>query len=96
MHEHFLNGKDGPVESVEFRSPKPKVGTGTVFKYTSDHISGIGVFKIEDILYCPGQVLPLRGNKLDVLNHASIVHHFPAVCQPLIECKSLALYDFHN
>ena len=76
--QHFLNEKDGSMESVEFRCLKPNVGTGTVSKDTSDHLPGIGVFKTEDI-YDPVQVLPLRGEKLYVLNYASIVHHFQAL-----------------
>ena len=77
--QRFLNQKDGQVELDEFRCFKPKVGTGTVSKDTPDHLPGTGVFKIEDIIYGPVQVLALRGNKLDVLNYASIVHHFQAV-----------------
>ena len=56
--QHFLNEKDRPVESIEFRCLKPKVGTGTVFEDTSYHLPGIGMFKIEDIIYGPVQVLP--------------------------------------
>ena len=58
------------VESVEFRCLKLDA---------PDQLLDIGVFKIENNIYGPVQVLPLRSNKLDVLNYASIVHHFPAV-----------------
>ena len=60
--QSFRNEKDGPVESVELKCLKPKEHIETVFKDTPDHLPGVGVFKIEDIIreYGPVQVLPLR------------------------------------
>ena len=48
----FLNDVNGPIESVEFRCLKPKV-----FEDTPCHLPDIGVFKTEDIIYGPVQVI---------------------------------------
>ena len=47
---------------------KPQVGLSTVMEDTPDHLPDIGIFKIQDVVDGPLEVLPLRRKKWDELH----------------------------
>jgi hypothetical protein len=72
----LLVDENGPVESIEFRCLKPKVGSGTVIDDTPLHLPDISLFSLSDIIYGPLEVIPLKGQKFNVPLYPAVVEQF--------------------
>ena len=75
----FLLDEEGPVDSLEIRCMKPKVGSGTVLEDTPAHCPDLSFFQLTDVIYGPLGVVPLKGNKFDVPKYNNVVEHFNIV-----------------
>ena len=75
----FLHDAEGPVDSIEIRCLKPKTGSGTILDDTPSHSPDISTFQLTDVIYGPLNVVPVKGNKFDVLEYEDLVEHFNVV-----------------
>ena len=64
----FLADENGPVDCIEMRCLKPKVGSVTILHNTTLHLPDITSFPLCDIIYGLLEVVPLKGKN-------SIFHH---------------------
>ena len=51
---------------IEMRCLKPRIGLSTFMEETTDHLLDMGIFKIQDDIDSPSEVLHLRGKKWDI------------------------------
>ena len=79
LMKRFLKDENGDVDTIEMRCLKPRVGLSTVMEDTPDHLPDIGIFKIQDVIDGPLEVLPLRVKKWDVPHYERIAAHFREV-----------------
>ena len=77
--KRFLVDENGPVESLQIRCLKPKVGSGTLLEDTPKHLPDISIFNLHDVIYGPLKVVPVKGGKFDVPDYEQIVKHFDCV-----------------
>ena len=75
----FLHDEEGPVDSVEIRCMKPKIGSGTILEDTPAHCPDVSTFQLTDVIFGPLNVVPLKGNKFDVPEYEKVVEHFNIV-----------------
>ena len=62
----FLHDEEGPVDSLEIRCMKSKIGSGTILEDTPAHCPDVSFFQLTDVIYGPLNVVPLKGDKFDV------------------------------
>ena len=74
--KRFLDDKNGPVDGLEVRCLKPKVGSGTIVEDTQAHLPDISLFNLADVIYGPLEVVLLMGGKFDVMEYQLAVEHF--------------------
>ena len=74
----FLADPEGPVESLEIRCMKPKIGSGSILEDNPAHLPDISIFKLTDIIFGPLKVIPQKGKKFEVPEYANLVEHFKA------------------
>jgi len=77
--KRFLTDKDGPVDFLEVRCLKPKVGSGTLLDDTPAHLPDISNFRLTDVIYGPLNVVPMKGGKFDVINYENVFNHYKSV-----------------
>ena len=72
----FLKDEEGPVESLEIRCLKYKIGSSTILEDTPAHCPDISLFSLENIIYGPLEVFPVRGSKFNILDYPLVLKHF--------------------
>ena len=77
--KRFLEDEEGPVESLEIRCLKNKIGSDTILGDTPAHCSDISLFSLENFIYGPLEVIPVRGNKINVPDYPLVLKHFNSV-----------------
>lgn len=75
----FLTDENGPVDTLEIRCLKPKVGSGTIVDDTPSHLPDISLFRLADVIYGPLEVTPVRGGRFDVPSYQAVVAHFNSI-----------------
>ena len=74
--KRFLEDENGPVDSLEIRCLKPKIGSGTIVENTPESLPDIGLFDLHDVIMGPLEVIPVKGNKFNVPLYSTLVDHF--------------------
>ena len=77
--KRFLKDEEGPVETLEIRCLKNKIGSGTILEDTPAHCPDISLFGLENVIYGPLDVIPVRGNKFNVPDYPLVLKHFDSV-----------------
>ena len=75
----FLADENGPVDCIEMRCLKPKVGSVTILHNTTLHLPDITSFPLCDIIYGLLEVVPLKGEKFNLPSYEDVVEQFSAV-----------------
>ena len=77
--KRFLVDENGPVDSLEVRCLKPRVGSGTLLDDTPEFLPDISLFNLADVIYGPLEVVPMKAGKFDVPEYQQVVEHFDCV-----------------